>query len=334
MRACHDTDRPHANRQDIREQQIVSERSALSVVVPAYDEEKGLLATLAGLREVLSRSGWQYEIVVVNDGSRDATPHILSACTDVTVVHHRENRGYGAALKTGIATARHPLVLVIDADGTYAAAAVPALIDRCATADMVVGARIGPHVHSTPARGAAKWCFRQFAQWITGTPIPDLNSGLRVFDSAVAARFADLLPDGFSFTTTITVAAILERLVVQFEPVDYLPRIGRSKIRPVRDTLRIARHLLWLGLRLAPFRTAVVIALPLFVASLGSSFSHLVRLGRITLADMALLVAGSLVLGSGIRAELGVRRRRCVRALPPLKKGDRGGFSEACSNPP
>jgi glycosyl transferase family 2 len=334
MRANHDTDPSHAHPEDPPEPHSGPARSAFSVVVPAFDEEKGLLATLDGLREVLTRSRRQYEIVVVNDGSRDATPRILAACSDVTVVHHNENRGYGAALKTGIRSARHPLVVVIDADGTYAAAAVPVLVDRCASADMVVGARTGLHVHSTPARGAAKWCFRQFAQWITGTPIPDLNSGLRVFDRAVAERFADLLPDGFSFTTTITVASIAERLVVHFEPVDYMPRIGRSKIRPVRDTVRIARHLFWLGLRLAPLRTAGAIALPLCVTGLGLSAYDLFRLGRITPGDLAVLVAGVLVLGNGIRAELGVRRRRDVAALPPLNKGDRGGFSEACSNPP
>ena len=153
----------------------------------------------------------------------------------------------------------------------------------------------------------AKWCFRQFAQWITGTPIPDLNSGLRVFQRSVGERFLPLLPDGFSFTTTITVASILERLVVRFEPVDYMPRLGRSKVRPVRDTLRIARQLLRLGVRLAPFRTSVVIALPLFVVSVAAASYHL---GRLTPAGLAALAAGIIVLATGLAAEQRVRRRR------------------------
>jgi hypothetical protein len=312
MRARHDRELRHARLADIPEQAHASERSGFSVVVPAFDEEQGLLATLDGLRSVLQHSGQTYEIVVVDDGSTDATRRLLAACTDVTVVRHAENRGYGAALKAGIKVARHPLVVVMDADGTYAAAAIPALVARCAVADMVVGARVGRNVHSTPARSAAKWCFRQFAQWITGTPIPDLNSGLRVFHRAVAERFMALLPDGFSFTTTITVTSILERLVVGFEPVDYMPRIGRSKVRPVRDTLRIGRQLVWLGLRFAPLRTSVLVALPLFVASVGLSAYHLFELGHVTPTDVVWLTASLLALAAGVGAEQLVRRRRCL----------------------
>ena len=290
------------------------ERLAFSVVLPAFDEEQGLLATLEDVRSVLQRDGRTYEIVVVDDGSTDGTTRILAACSDVTVVRHGENRGYGAALKAGIKVARHPLVVVMDADRTYSAAAIPTLVDRCATADMVVGARLGPHVASSPARNAAKWCFRQFAQWITGTSIPDLNSGLRIFRKGVAERFVALLPDGFSFTTTITVASILEGLVVRFETVDYMPRIGRSKIRPVRDTLRIARQLLRLGVLLAPLRTAAAIALLLFVSSAGSSAYHVLQLGRLTPGDLAWLAASIVALATGGRAEQRVRRRRCLAA--------------------
>jgi glycosyltransferase involved in cell wall biosynthesis len=291
-----------------------SARSAFSVVLPAFDEEHGLLATLEGLRDVLGRSDRAYEIIVVNDGSTDATPRLLAACADVTVIHHGHNRGYGAALKAGIRAAHHPLVVVMDADGTYPAAAIPTLVDQCDTADMVVGARIGRNVHSTPARSVAKWCFRQFAEWITRTRIPDLNSGLRAFHRAVAERFMDVLPDGFSFTTTITIASILERFVVRFEAVDYMPRIGRSKVRPVRDTLRIARQLLRLGLRFAPFRTSVSIALPLLVASAVVSAYHLLTPGHVGAADLASPTAGVLMLAIGLAAEQRVRRRRCLTA--------------------
>ncbi len=291
---------------------VSSERSAFSVVLPAFDEEQGLLATLGGLRSVLA--GRTYEIVVVDDGSTDATPRILGACRDVTVVRHDENRGYGAALKAGIRVARHPLVVVMDADGTYPVAAIPALVDRCASADMVVGARIGQHVDSAMARNAAKWCFRQFAQWITGATIPDLNSGLRVFHRTVAERFLELLPDGFSFTTTITVASILERLVVCFATVDYMPRIGRSKVRPFRDTTRIARQLFWLALRFAPLRTAIAVALPLSGASLAVSAYHLVQRGHLTPGDLAWLAGSVVIVAAGIGAEQRVRRRRGLAA--------------------
>jgi glycosyltransferase involved in cell wall biosynthesis len=283
-------------------------------VLPAFDEEQGLLAVLDGLRAALAHVGRTYEIVVVDDGSTDGTSRILSACPDVTVVRHEHNRGYGAALKAGVQVARHPLVVVMDADGTYAPAAIPSLLERCDSADMVVGARLGQRVHTAAARSAAKWCFRQFAQWITAARIPDLNSGLRVFRRTVAERFMALLPDGFSFTTTITVASMLEGLAVGFEVVDYMPRIGRSKVRPVRDTLRIARQLLWLGLRFAPLRTAMAIALPLVVAGAASSGCHLLESGRLSLADAGWLLSAVLVVSVGAGAEQRVRKRRGLAA--------------------
>ena len=297
-------------------------RSAFSVVLPAFDEEQGLRATLETLRGVLNRCDRTYEIIVVDDGSTDATPRILATCADVRVVRHGENRGYGAALKAGIRVARHPLVVVMDADGTYSPNVIPSLVDRCESADMVVGARVGPNVQPTPVRSVAKWCFRQFAQWITSTAIPDLNSGLRVFRRGITENFAALLPDGFSFTTTITVASLLEQRVVFFQPVDYLPRIGRSKIRPIRDTARIARQLLRLGVRLAPLRTSLAVALPLIAVGASSAFYDLLRQG-LTSGDAAWLASGVLALGAGVGAEQRVRRRRRAhrrRGFRPLAR--------------
>ena len=293
----------------------MSEPEGFSVVLPAFDEEQGLLATLTDLRAALAGGARPHEIVVVDDGSRDGTPRVLAECRDITVVRHPRNRGYGAALKTGIQTARHPIVVVMDADGTYAPGAIPRLVEGCASADMVVGARIGAHVQGDRARGAVKWCFRQFAQWITAARIPDLNSGLRAFRRPVAERCMALLPDGFSFTTTITVASLAERLAVRFEAVDYMPRIGRSKVRPIRDTLRIARQLLRLGVRLAPLRTAAALGGPLVALGLARRVAHGWR------ADaFAASALGLVVLAAGAAAERRVRLQRAAAnrtARPP-----------------
>lgn len=288
----------------------VAADGAFSIVLPALDEEQGLAATLTAIQSVLQSSGRRYEVIVVNDGSTDRTPQLLSERSDVRVVDHAVTRGYGATLKTGIQAARYPLILIMDADGTYPAPAIPVLVDRCAAADMVVGARLGRTVHATAARAIAKWCFRQAAQWITWTRIPDLNSGLRVFHRAVAERFMELLPDGFSFTTTITVASILEGAIVGFEIVDYMPRIGKSKVRPLRDTLRIARQLLRLGVRLAPFRTSVLLALPFLGAASVLAVHDLAAAAPPTAAGLTLAAVGLLAVGFGWVAEQRVRRRR------------------------
>jgi len=289
-------------------------------VLPAYNEEHGLLVTLEGVREALREVGRPFEIVVVNDGSSDATPRLLAGCDDVRVVHHGENRGYGAALKAGIAAARHPLVVVMDADGTYVPAAIPRLVAGCDAADMVVGARVGARVHPTPARSTVKWAFRQYAQWLSGARIPDLNSGLRAFHRAVPERFLTVLPDGFSFTTTITLGALLEGLTVHFEEIDYLPRIGRSKVRPVRDTLRILRQLLRVGARFAPLRSAVALAVPLLAIGLASGLRHLAQPGGLARGDLAWVAAAGLALAAGAVAEQRVRRRRDLAAAPPAPR--------------
>jgi glycosyltransferase involved in cell wall biosynthesis len=290
--------------------------AGFSVVLPAYDEEGGLTATLDAVHAALAGCARPHEIVVVDDGSTDATPRLLAGRADVTVIRHGRNRGYGAALKAGIAAARQPLVVVMDADGTYPAAAIPALVEQCATRDMVVGARIGRHVQPARLRDAAKWCFRQFAQWITFTRIPDLNSGLRVFQRGLAERFLDVLPDGFSFTTTITVASLLEGYRVAFEPVDYMPRIGHSKVRPLRDTWRIARQLLRLGLRFAPWRTALAFALPLLGLGLAGVLLRRAAGAAIAASDVIALAAAALLAIAGAAAERRVRRRRDLAGDP------------------
>ena len=218
-----------------------------TVVLPVYNEARGVTQTVARLRAVLDEASLVYELVAVDDGSTDGSGAILDAMPGLRVLRHARNRGYGAALKTGIRAATHPLLLVLDADGTYPPEMAPALVAGCADADMVVGARIGAHVTATPLRSFVKAIFRWYAQRITATTIPDLNSGMRAFRREVADDVMDLLPDGFSFTTTITVGALLGGFVVRFEAIDYLPRIGRSKLRPVRDTWKIGRQLWRLG---------------------------------------------------------------------------------------
>jgi glycosyltransferase involved in cell wall biosynthesis len=288
---------------------------SVTVVVPVLDEEAAVLGTLDALERALARWQHAYEIIVVDDGSRDRTPQLLAARGGIRVLRHAHSRGYGAALKTGIREARHPWIVVIDADGTYPASAIPRLLDGCATFDVVVGARAARNAHDSWPRAVLKETFRVFAQSITGASIPDLNSGLRAFRREVADRYFDLLPDRFSFTTTITVAAIADGLAVRFTPIEYRPRIGRSKVRPILDTLRIGRQLLRLGIRFAPLRTAAWVAGGCAVIFALSSAWHAATSGP-TSADVGYLVAGGTVLALGGYGEGRVRRRPLQNERP------------------
>lgn len=203
----------------------------LSVIVPAYNEEKTITSTIRNLKEMLDVSSVEGEILVVDDCSTDLTGK-LARMEGVRVITHTSNRGYGAALKTGIRSTDGRNIAIIDADGTYPAEMIPPLLNEMENCEMAVGARTGHTVAIPICRKPAKWLLGKLANRITGVDIPDLNSGLRVFSRSLVESYMKLLPDGFSFTTTITVASICDGQTVHFIPVDYYRRRGCSKIRP------------------------------------------------------------------------------------------------------
>jgi len=262
----------------------------VSVVIPAFNEQGGVRGVLERIRLVLAENSIEGEIILVDDGSTDRTAEEAQECEGVIVLRHRENRGYGAALKTGIRHASHDLVFITDADGTYPNHMLPELLSRLETGrlDMVVGARTGERRAIPLVRRPAKWFIGRLASFIAGVRIQDVNSGMRLFRREVALQHMSLFPDGFSFTTTITLAMLVNGYLVEDVMVDYRPRIGRSKIRPFHDTLNFIQLVLRMGLYFAPLKIFVPLAAMLMFLAVGwGTFSHLV-LGR--LADVSSLV--------------------------------------------
>lgn len=238
---------------------------AFSLVLPVYNEEEAIAFTLDYLHETLRSAGCEYEIVAVNDGSTDYTGKILGSRSDIQLIEHRRNRGYGAAIKTGIRHAKYPLIVITDADGTYPNERIPELVRLATQADMVVGARIGANVKYPTLRRIPKWFLVRFAQWVAKSPIPDLNSGLRVFRKSIVEKFIKILPDTFSFTTTITLVMLTNNYIVHYEPIDYRYRVGKSKIKPIRDTLRFIQLILRTGVYFAPLRVFLPLATVFFL---------------------------------------------------------------------
>jgi glycosyltransferase involved in cell wall biosynthesis len=203
---------------------------AVSVVMPAYNEAQMVGVQIERIRQVMELANCTYELIVVDDGSTDQTAHVARQHA-VQLIQKQYNRGYGAALKTGIAAAKYEWILIIDADGTYPAETIPKLLQRIPEYDMVVAARIGQNVHIPLVRRPMKWILGRLANYLASQPIPDLNSGMRVFRKSLAEQFEHLLPSGFSFTTTITMALLFNDFRVLYIPIDYHKRVGISKVR-------------------------------------------------------------------------------------------------------
>jgi glycosyltransferase involved in cell wall biosynthesis len=256
----------------------------VSVVVPAYDEEEAIEKTIAEVRAAMKAWPADHELIVVDDGSRDRTAALAEAA-GATVLRHPVNRGYGAALKTGIRAASHEIIVITDADGTYPAREIPALLEWVDDYDMVVGARTGENVNVPVMRRPAKWLLRKLASFLAGREIPDLNSGLRVLRRRDVERFEHLLPSGFSFTTTITLASLCTDLLVHYHPIDYLDRVGESKIRSAH-----ALEFLILIVRIIVYFNPLKVFLPLGAVFFGSGllkFGYDLVIGN--LSEMALL---------------------------------------------
>jgi glycosyltransferase involved in cell wall biosynthesis len=203
---------------------------AVTVVIPAYNEGGHVAAQVEAVRRTMQQTGWPFEIIVVDDGSTDQTA-VEADSTGVRVLRRVRNQGYGAALKLGIHHAKHGWILITDADGTYPVEAIPELLALAEENEMVVGARLGKSVQIPLARRPAKWFLRRLASYLAGQNLPDINSGLRLMRRSLVQRYLTLLPDGFSFTTTITLAAACDGHAVAYVPIDYHARLGSSKIR-------------------------------------------------------------------------------------------------------
>jgi glycosyltransferase involved in cell wall biosynthesis len=237
------------------------DRKGLSIIVPAYDEAASIGTVLQSIRQAMEGAGLEYEILVVDDGSQDRTAAVAEA-DGFRVLRHPENRGYGAALKTGIRHAAYDLIAITDADGTYPNERLPELAHLALEEgfDMVVGARTGGQVFVPLFRRPAKWALNRLANYLARRTIPDLNSGLRVFRKEVVQDFRRYLPSSFSFTTTLTLALLSNDYSVHYVPISYHRRVGHSKINPFKDTLNIIGLIVRTVMYFAPLRVLLPIS--------------------------------------------------------------------------
>ncbi len=270
-----------------------------SVIIPALDEEDGIGTTLDELEAVAPALPQPVEVIVVDDGSRDRTAAVAEE-RGCRVIRHPVNIGYGASLKTGIRAARFEGIAITDADGTYPLEELPEMFRKLERFDLVVGARTGPRYRRRAFFSPMRTVFLLLTNFAVGSWIPDPNSGLRVFRRSTAMALLHALPRAFSFTTTMTLLMTLQGRFIDFHPVDYRARLGKRKIRPVRDSLRMAQTLVEVILRYNPLKVFLLLGfMPLLLAPFAV---WLVPQGEDWIAGTVLVVAAFVIWGQGLLA--------------------------------
>lgn len=279
-------------------------KNDVSVIIPAYNEEKSIAQTLDEIRKVLLENNFNYEIIVVNDGSTDDTGKIALKKGARTITHDF-NHGYGAAIKAGVRQSNYDIVLITDADGTYPVEEVPNILKHMENYDMVVGARIGYDVEMSLLRKLVKWFLTKLANYLSESNIVDLNSGLRAMKKEALNRFYKLLPDGFSLTTTITLGMLTNGYLVKYVPINYRRRTGRSKIRPIRDTFNFLQLIIRTALLFNPLKIFLPVSLVMIFAGFFIFFYSVLFLPHaLDITAVVLVVGGIQILAIGMIADL------------------------------
>ena len=264
----------------------------LSIVLPAKNESAAIGSTVAGIRQQYPDTA-EVEVLVVNDGSSDDTAAVAQAA-GARVVHHPYSKGNGAAIKTGARAAQGEVLVFMDADGQHDPADIPRLLDKLNQGhDMVVGAR-QKGSQASVGRGLANGLYNRLASWMTGHKVEDLTSGFRAVRADKFREFLYLLPNGFSYPTTSTMAFFRAGYSVAYVPIHAAKRIGKSHIRLLRDGTRFLLIIFKIGTLFSPLKIFAPVALVMFLLGTGWYGWTFFTLHRFTNMS-ALLYTGSVM---------------------------------------
>jgi glycosyltransferase involved in cell wall biosynthesis len=279
---------------------------SVTIIIPAFNEGEGLVGTLAGLMPLAERSGW--EVIVIDDGSTDDTSDVVVS-QGARLVSHPYNKGYGASLKTGIRNASGEIVVMMDSDGQHSGADVERLLEYIDEYDMVVGARSS----NVPIRAPGKKLLSIVANFLSGKKIPDLNSGLRAFRKNMVKSFLHFCPNGFSFTTTITLAYLREGFSVKYIPIEVDARVGRaSSVKFFRDGYKTFLLILRVIVLFNPLKVFIPASLFLLVVGVLFSIYGIIVFGRAPNMGVLTILSSIILFFMGILADQisAIRRER------------------------
>lgn len=261
----------------------------ISIILPAKNESAAIGETVAGIRQQYPDA----EVIVVNDGSTDNTAEVSEAA-GAKVVHHPYSKGNGAAIKTGARAASGEIIVFMDADGQHDPADIPRLLEFLEQGhDMVVGAR-QKGSQASVGRGLANGLYNRLASWMTGHRVDDLTSGFRAVRANKFREFLYLLPNGFSYPTTSTMAFFRAGYSVAYIPIHAAKRIGKSHIRLLHDGARFLLIIFKIGTLFSPLKIFAPVAFVMFLLASGWYGYTLYSFGRFTNMS-ALLYSGAVM---------------------------------------
>jgi glycosyltransferase involved in cell wall biosynthesis len=274
---------------------------SVSLVIPAHNESESIGELLDQAIDVMNGLGRPWEIIVVDDGSSDQTLDVVKD-RPVKVVVHPYNIGNGAAIKTGIRHASGELVVMMDADGQHNPQDIPKLLAAIGPYDMVVGARSNGFSHNKH-RAIANQCYNLLASYVTHFAVRDLTSGFRAIKSVVLKRFTYLLPNTFSYPSTLTLALLRAGYSLKYEPILTSSRAGKSKIKLLSDGIRFALIIFKIATLFSPLKIFLPFSWLFFALGLGNYAHTYFTEHRLTNMTVLCFVAGFLFFLLGLISE-------------------------------
>jgi glycosyltransferase involved in cell wall biosynthesis len=284
----------------------------VTIILPVYNEVEHLTQEVDRIRATMDASEYSYEIIVVDDGSKDGSGElaqsIAQSCEGMRVIRFGQNRGSGSARKAGTAAARGRVTVWTDVDMTYPNDTIPQLVKELDGYDQVVGARTSEEGTAKALRVPAKWLIRKLASFLTSTKIPDLNSGFRAFRTVVARQYIRHLPPGFSCVTTMTMTFLANGYSVKYVPIEYGKRAGESKFHPIKDTRRYGTQVVRMVLSYNPLRIFMPVGLVLLAFGTGKVIYDFAKYDfHVATNTLLILFAAFQIIVIGLLADLVVR---------------------------
>jgi len=258
----------------------------ISIVIPAYNEEESIKDVLVELKNYLKKNNFQSEVIVVNDGSTDQTRKILENIKDIKLINHPYNKGYGAAIKTGVENTKYDWIIWYDSDGQHQPEYIEKLIKYRKEYDMVIGARQG--YQGPIMRQPGKKLLRHLAQYLVQHKIPDLNSGFRLIKKSKFEKFTHLFPNGFSISTTITLAFLKRGFNVKYIPITVKKRIGKSYVK-INDGFKTIMLILRMIILFSPLRIFLPVSSLLFGLAILSLALDITHTSSLNIGDTTIL---------------------------------------------